>query len=225
MLIYNLSNSQKMKIKSKKYLMILILVTVVTLLMYYLFTKSIYFEIFFTWSRQNIVMFTVVLFLLKIFGIVWPPLPGGIFTLAAIPFIGWLPAYLVDFTGSLVGSSIAFLVGKKYGYPFLEKLFDQETIAKIRNIKIKPNREIETITALRIFTGSLFLEAICYGAGLLNVRFTSFFIGSIISHLIVGIPSFYLVGGLFNVSNLIFGILGFVIIIPIFVKLKGRFLE
>lgn len=214
-----------MKIKSKKYLILAILVTLATILVYYLFSKSVYFEIFTSWSRQNLFLFIIVLFFLKIMGIVWPPLPGGVFTLAAIPFIGWFPAYLVDFAGSLAGSSIAFLIGKKYGYPFLEKLFDKNTIDKIRNLKIKPNREIEAITTLRIFTGSLFLEAICYGAGLLNVRFFSFFVGSIISHIIVGIPSFYLIGGLFNLNNLIFGILGFVIIIPIFIKLKGRYLE
>lgn len=214
-----------MKIKSKKYLILAILVTLATILVYYLFSKSVYFKVFTSWSQQNLVFFIVVLFFLKIMGIVWPPLPGGVFTLAAIPFIGWFPAYLVDFAGSLAGSSIAFLVGKKYGYPFLEKLFDKSTIDKIRNLKIKPNREIEAITTLRIFTGSLFMEAICYAAGLLNVRFFSFFMGSIISHIIVGIPSFYLIGGLFNLNNLIFGVLGFVIIIPIFIKLKGRYLE
>ncbi|MEK7164253.1 MAG: VTT domain-containing protein [Patescibacteria group bacterium] len=214
-----------MKVKSRKFVILAILVTLGTILAYYWFSKSIYFQIFFSWSRHNIGLFVIVLFLLKILGIVWPPLPGGVFTLAAIPFVGWFPAYLVDFIGSTAGSSIAFLIGKKYGYPFLQKLFDEDTISKIRHLRIKPHREIEAITTLRIFTGSLFLEAICYGAGLLNVRFTSFFIGSIISHLIVGIPSFYLIGGLFNLNNLIFGVLGFAIIIPIFVKLKGRFLE
>ncbi len=214
-----------MKIKSRKYLILAILVTIATIFVYYLFSKSVYFQIFFSWSRQNLFLFVIVLFLLKILGIVWPPLPGGIFTLAAIPFIGWLPAYLVDFVGSLAGSSIAFLVGKRYGYPLLDKLFDQTTIDKIKNIKIKPHREIEAITTLRILTGSLVMEAICYSAGLLNVRFINFFIGSIISHLVVGVPAFYLVGGLFDFNNLLFGVLGFVIIIPLLVKLKGRFLE
>ena len=214
-----------MKIKSKKYLILLVLGTVVTILSYFLFSKSVYFEIFSSWSRQNIILFVIALFSLKVLGIVWPPLSGGVLTLGAIPIIGWFPAYLVDFTGSTIGASLAFLIGKKYGYPFLEKIFDENTIDKIKKLKIKPNREIEAITTLRIFTGSLFMEAICYAAGLLNVRFISFLIGSIISHIIVGIPSFYLIGGLFNLNNLIFGILGFVIIIPLFVKLKGRFLE
>lgn len=117
------------------------------------------------------------------------------------------------------------MIGKKYGYPFLEKIFDEDTISKIKHLKIKPHREIEAVTTLRIFTGSLFMEAICYGAGLLNVRFSSFFIGSIISHQIVGIPAFYLIGGLFDINNLIYGVLGIVVIIPIFIKLKGRYLE
>lgn len=78
----------------------MVLVTVASIFVYYLFSKSIYFQIFFSWSRQNIGLFVIVLFLLKILGIVWPPLPGGVFTLAAIPFIGWFPAYLVDFAGS-----------------------------------------------------------------------------------------------------------------------------
>ncbi len=214
-----------MKIKSKKYLILLILVTIVTLFLYYLFSKSIYFQIIYSWSKQNIVLFLAVLFSLKVLGIVWPPLPGGIFTMGAIPFIGWFPAYLVDFFGSLAGSSIAFLIGRKYGYPFLQKIFDQEIIDKIKHLKIKPHREIEAVTTLRIFTGSLFLEAINYGAGLLNVKFFSFFVGSVISHIVVGIPSFYLIGGLFDLNNLIFGILGLAIIIPIFLKLKGRYFE
>ena len=59
-----------MKIKSKKYLILLILVTIVTLSLYYLFSKSIYFQIIYSWSKQNIVLFLVALFLLKVLGIV-----------------------------------------------------------------------------------------------------------------------------------------------------------
>lgn len=214
-----------MKIKSKKYIVLLVLLTILTLIGFYIFNQSHYFQSLIAWSKNHKILFLTILFLIKISGVVWPPISGGIFTLGSIPFIGWFPAYLVDFSGSFVGSTIDFYLGRKYGYPFLEKIFDESTIDKIRKIKIKPGREIETVTYLRIFTGSLFMEAICYGAGLLNIKFSRFVIGSIISHLVVGIPTFYLIGGIFNINNLTFGILGFAIIIPLFIKLKGRFLE
>ena len=83
----------------------------VTLLAYFLFTKSPYFEPFKVWTESNIVLFTIFLFTIKVTGIVWPPLPGGIFVLGSIPLIGWFNAYLIDFAATLEDYQDASLLG------------------------------------------------------------------------------------------------------------------
>ena len=158
--------------------------------------------------------------------IVWPPLPGGLITLAAIPFIGWSLAFAVDFTGSVFGSSVTYFMGKKYGQPILNKMFGAEITRKVKNIKVKDNRQTELIIMLRIFTGSLFLEAITYGAGVIGIRYSSFLAGTVISHLIVGLPVYYFASfALINTRSLGASAVMLVVIIIILYKVKGRYLE
>lgn len=213
------------KIKSFKYLLLLGIFTVFTLSFFSWFLKTEYFTLLKFWAGQNIVFFFLTLVLIKVVGILWPPIPGGIFTLAAIPVLGWFPAYLSDLAGSLIGSSLAFFLGKKYGYPFLKKIFDKEMVLKIKNIKFKKNKELESIFVLRILSGSIFLEAICYGAGLLNVKFVNFFVASLLSHVVVGVPVYYFAKNIVSSDNIFLNIVSLIIVVLIFWKLKGRYLE
>lgn len=101
-----------MKLKTHKHIIILVVAAVVTLIFYLWFVNSPYFAGFKIWSQSNLAVYISVLLLIKIFGIIWPPIPGGIFTLASVPVLGWKLAFAVDYSGSLIGSSIAFFIAK-----------------------------------------------------------------------------------------------------------------
>lgn len=214
-----------MKIKGKKHLILLAAAFLVTVLAYLWFSKTPAFIEFSNWSRQNLILFSITLFLIKVLGIVWPPIPGGILTLGAIPIVGWPLAYLIDLAGSVVGCSIAFYLGKRYGLKFLNKIFDQSSLEKIKKLNIRKDREIEAVAVLRILTGSTISEAVCYGAGLLGVKYQNFFIGSTAVHLLFGIPSYYFAGNLFEGKNFIVNGIIVLISIPIILKLRKRYLE
>ena len=72
------------QIKRYHHIIWLILGFVITAGAYYWFIKSIYFVDFLAWTEQHTILYFSVLVLIKIIAIVWPPLPGGIFTISAI---------------------------------------------------------------------------------------------------------------------------------------------
>lgn len=214
-----------MKIKSYSLIIWGILIFVVTFFIYIYFTKTPSFQTFFNWSQNNLIIFVTVLFFLKTLGVVYPPLPAGLFTLGAIPIIGWFPAYLIDFAGSMTAAGIDYYLGKKYGIVLLQKIFDPQTLEKIQKLKIKPDREIESIFVMRILLGMTILEAVYYGGGFLGVRFKNFLLGAGLSHIVVGIPTFLIGQAVFQGKNLLYSILLAVLSIFILYKIKGRYFE
>ena len=158
-------------------------------------------------------------------GVVWPPIPGGLLTLGAIPIVGWQTAYIVDFTASTTGSVIAYYIGKKYGLTFLKKIFDEATIKRIKNIKVKKNRQIETVIIMRVLFGTTIVEAVSYAAGLIKIDAPQFAIGAAISHMIVAIPIFYFAGNIFSNQNLLINMLVLFIAIPLLWKFRSRYFE
>lgn len=214
-----------MTLKEQKNLALIGLVFLISLLAYFWFINTSYFVSLKSWGEQNTVTFVSLLVSIKIIGIVWPPLPGGLLTLGSIPILGWKLAYFSDFAGSMIGSSIAFYLGSRYGHKFIHKLFDKKIIDKIHKIKVNKKREVEAIFALRLVSGNTIMEAVCYGAGMLKVSYKNFLIGSVASHTLIGIPTFYFAGNLFNSKNVILNLLVAAIAITIIYKSKGRYFE
>lgn len=212
---------------SKKYfnVFLMLLVFIATAVAYFAFAQTSQFKEFVNWTQHHIVLYGLLLISLKITGVVYPPIPGGIFTLASIPILGWQTAYAVDFVGSITGGIICYFLGKKYGYRLLEKVFDQEVIHKIERLKVKKEKELEAIIVWRLLAGGTIVEAIYYGAGLLNISFTNFFLGTTISHLIVGIPSFYLGGAILSSQNIVINVILLATAFAVLYKIRGRYFE
>lgn len=214
-----------MKQKTFLYSSLFVIIFILTLVLFYLFFKSPYFQIVDIWIKKNIVLYVVSLFVYKSVGVLFPPIPGGLVTLASIPFLGWFGAYLVDLFGSTLGGIVAYYLGRKYGHPLLKKVLGEEMARKIEKIKIKKEREIEGVFIYKIALGSTVLEAVYYGAGFLKIGFKNFLIGSVLSHVAVGIPSFYLAENILNGQNVILTVaLTLAGIIFIF-STKGRYIE
>lgn len=213
-----------MKIKDYKHIIIFVIGLALTLTAYFWFIQSPYFDVFKIWTARNFILYLFILVILKTVGLIWPPLPGGLLTAGSIPVLGWLPAYLSDLTGSIIGASAAYYIAQKWGYKFISKIFDEITIEKIRNIKIKKHRELEAIFFSRIFGGTI-VEAICYAAGLLNINFINYLIGTIASHVALGLPFYFFTNNLFEGKNFIVSFLIAVAFIPWLLIAKKRYLE
>lgn len=213
------------KLKQNKQILFIALGSLMVIASYVWFSKTPYFQQLLIWSQQNIILFMSTLFVIKFIGIVFPPIPGGLITLGAVPFIGWKNAYLIDLAGSMAGSSIAFWIGKRYGYKILNKLFDEKSIQNFKKIKVKKDKEIESMFLLRIALGGTVAELLCYGAGLLKVTYINFLIGSTLSHIVIGVPTYYFANSLFDTKRIILNILILIILIPLLWKLRARYFE
>jgi len=213
-----------MDLKKHRHLIIFLAAATCTLIFYFWFIQTPYFEDFKIWSEANIIIYVSVLLLIKITGIIWPPLPGGIFTIASIPILGWQLAYAIDFTGSMIGSTGAFFIAKKWGNTFVQKIFDKDIIDKISKIKVRKSKEIESVFLMRFFGGTI-LEIVCYGAGLFGIGYRNFLIGSILSHLPLGMPIFYFAGNILNGKGALLSLIFILFVIFLFYKLRNRYFE
>jgi len=160
------------------------------------------FQEYMRWAQENIVIFVITLIVIKSISVVFPPLPSVVMTLSAIPIVGWFNAYLIDYVGSILGSSVSYFIAYKYGVSVLSKILDKNTVESLNQVKIKKGREIEGVIVLRVLTGATLVEAVNYGAGLLKVPYNKFLIGFLISHPLFGIPTFYLVKNIIQNVNL-----------------------
>ena len=145
-------------------------------------------------------------------------------TLASIPILGWPLAYAVDYVGSMVGGSLAYGIGRQYGLVFITKLFGHGSADKISRMKINRAREFEGIFIMRLL-GSSLSDFICYGAGLLQVRYSNFIGASLLSHPIIGLPTFYFSGLAFSGENSWIGIVLLVTSLTLMYKVRGRYFE
>lgn len=214
-----------MKKGSVLYSLGLTLIFVLSLGLIYWFFRSPYFSIVDTWIKSNLILYVSVLFIYKAIGVLFPPIPAGVVTMASIPFLGWLGAYMVDMAGSIFGGSIAYWLGRKYGRGILSKIFDGSTVEKITRTKVKKGKEMEAVFMFRVLLGSTILEAVYYGAGFLRIPFGKFLIGASLSHIAVGVPSFILANNIFSGKNLVLtGILSVLALIFV-LKTKGRYFE
>jgi len=213
-----------MQIKSYKQIYLLLAFTVATIVAYFWFIKSPYFDDLQTWASAHFWLFISLLVLIKIAGIVWPPINGGLLTLGAIPVVGWLPAYLADLTGSTIGSSIAFFIARKWGLDFMRKIFDASTIARVQRVKIRPNREFEAVFVSRLLGGTL-LELLSYGAGLIGIRFKNYLPASILSHIVIGVPLYYFANGIISGRNVLINFVLVFILMMLFFFARKRYVD
>jgi len=214
-----------MKKDSIWYSTVLIVIFVAFMATAYWFFKSPYFVVVDAWIKTNMVLYVSALFIYKSIGVLFPPIPAGVVTMASIPFLGWFVAYMVDMAGSIFGGMFAYWLGKKYGRKILKKIFSDSIVNKIVKTKVKKGKEIEAVFMFRVLLGSTILEAVYYGAGFLKIPFGKFLIGASLSHIAVGVPSFILANNIFSGKNLILtGILSVLALIFV-LKTKGRYFE
>lgn len=186
----------KWNINKTKYkpLISLLTFTLIAIVFYlvtsFLFNKG-YLDNIVKFAQDKYYLFLFILFLIKLVGIIFPPIPGGGFVLASVPIIGWPTAYLIDASGSIIGGIFNYHIAKKYGISFISKTLGPKSAERVKSIKIKEGREIESILILRLLMGAVILEFIHYAAGILDIKFRKYFMALIISQVVIGVPMFY----------------------------------
>jgi len=215
----------KRQFNKNKNILIFFLFLFATIALYLIFISSRYYEVFMLWAQNNIYLLFFIIVLIKIVGIIWPPIPGGFLSLGAIPFIGWQLAYLSDLVGNIVGSVLTYYIGKKYGYRILEKLFDESLVQRVKKLKLKKEKSFEMIFLYRILGTSILLEVVTYGAGILKMPFWPFLSASVLAHIIYNLPAYYLINAAIYSANPILIIISLLALIVLIYKTKGRYFE
>lgn len=175
--------------------------------------------------RANQSAFLLAIFLGKAVSIVYPPIPGNIITLAAIPVVGWAYAYTVDIAGSMLGATISYFLGRKYGTPILRWAVGEKLTNRITAIKTKTKHQTIAAFILRTGTGGILSDGLAWGASLIGFRYRPFITGHVLSHLVTTLPIFYLLGVSLSINSAL-------IIIPTAISawiliyiFKGKFFE
>lgn len=151
------------------------------------------FSLYLDFAQSHVMAYLFVLLILKIMGIIYPPLPSAVFTITAIPLIGWKLAYVMDILGSAIGATSAYYLGKKYGECILKKVIGITLSNKIRAIKLKQKNQLESAIVLRLASGGLLSDGLAWGASLIGFTYVPFIAGYLISHIATTLPVFFLI--------------------------------
>lgn len=134
-----------------------------------------------TWLSSFGPFLILVYVLVQTVGIVIPPFPGGVVQIALIAILGPEKAIPLIYIVVTPLYCVNFLIAKKYGRPFVEKLLGKHEMVKIDHYVA--NAGLGTLIMLKIFLGNFF-DFISYGIGLTSINFRQFFW----VNLLAGIP-------------------------------------
>ncbi|UPQ85557.1 TVP38/TMEM64 family protein [Ignavigranum ruoffiae] len=87
-------------------------------------------EVFERFLRQHKGWGPLVYFFLSFFNTVYPIIPGGLGNVVGYSVFGPFWGFTIAFGANLLGSTVLFLLARKFGKPILFAFFDKETINK-----------------------------------------------------------------------------------------------
>lgn len=102
--------------------------------------------------------------------VVFAPIPGQAVAVVAGYVFGW-PGLLFSMIGVTLGSVVAFLLSRRFGRPYVERVLDPELLAKL-DAQITGAGEIGLL--LVFLVPGLPDDVVCFLAGLTPIRFRRF---------------------------------------------------
>ncbi|MBL5003479.1 membrane protein [Enterococcus xinjiangensis] len=117
---------------------------------------------------DSIILGPVIFIFIQILQVVIPIIPGGISTAAGILIFGPYAGFIYNYVGICIGSIIIFLLGRRYGKPFILSMISDKTYNKYIGWLDNQNR-FEKLFALAIFLPVAPDDALCLMAGLTNI--------------------------------------------------------
>lgn len=108
-------------------------------------------------------------------------IPGEVPQIAGGYLFGVLPGVALSVLGIAVGSSIAFLVARALGVPFVRALFSPQQVEKLRGLATSPRSRI--VFFLLFVIPGIPKDILCYAAGLSAMRYLGFILVSMTGRL------------------------------------------
>ena len=113
----------------------------------------------------------IVFFFLQFIQVILSPIPGSITTLAGGLLFGFFYGFLISMTAIFIGSISAFLLGKKFGRPLVERIAGKETVEKyMQSVSSRQKIVLIMMFLLPFFPDDL----LCLIAGLSAMRLPYF---------------------------------------------------
>ncbi|RXW34871.1 TVP38/TMEM64 family protein [Enterococcus faecium] len=117
---------------------------------------------------DSIILGPIIFVFIQILQVVIPIIPGGISTAAGVLIFGPYAGFIYNYIGICIGSIIIFLLGRRYGKPFILSIISDKTYNKYIGWLDNQNR-FEKLFALAIFLPVAPDDALCLMAGLTNM--------------------------------------------------------
>ena len=117
---------------------------------------------------DSIILGPVIFIFIQILQVVIPIIPGGISTAAGVLIFGPYAGFIYNYVGICIGSIIIFLLGRRYGKPFILSMISDKTYNKYIGWLDNQNR-FEKLFALAIFLPVAPDDALCLMDGLTNI--------------------------------------------------------
>ncbi|PQE61380.1 TVP38/TMEM64 family protein [Enterococcus faecium] len=117
---------------------------------------------------DSIILGPIIFVFIQILQVVIPIIPGGISTAAGVLIFGPYAGFIYNYIGICIGSVIIFLLGRRYGKPFILSMISDKTYNKYIGWLDNQNR-FEKLFALAIFLPVAPDDALCLMAGLTNM--------------------------------------------------------
>lgn len=122
---------------------------------------------------NSVILGPIVFILLQILQVVIPIIPGGVSSAAGVLIFGPYLGFVYNYVGISIGSVIIFLLGRRYGKPFILSMISDKTYDKYIGW-LDNQRRFEKLFALAIFLPVAPDDALCLMAGLTNMTVKKF---------------------------------------------------
>ena len=122
---------------------------------------------------NSVILGPIVFILLQILQVVIPIIPGGVSSAAGVLIFGPYLGFVYNYVGVSIGSVIIFLLGRRYGKPFILSMISDKTYDKYIGWLDNQSR-FEKLFALAIFLPVAPDDALCLMAGLTNMTVKKF---------------------------------------------------
>jgi len=122
---------------------------------------------------NSVILGSIVFILLQILQVVIPIIPGGVSSAAGVLIFGPYLGFVYNYVGISIGSVIIFLLGRRYGKPFILSMISDKTYDKYIGWLDNQSR-FEKLFALAIFLPVAPDDALCLMAGLTNMTVKKF---------------------------------------------------
>ena len=122
---------------------------------------------------NSVILGPIIFMLLQILQVVIPIIPGGISSAAGVLIFGPYLGFVYNYVGISIGSVIIFLLGRRYGKPFILSMISDKTYDKYIGWLDIQSR-FEKLFALAIFLPVAPDDALCLMAGLTNISVKKF---------------------------------------------------